>query len=100
VTNFTPTDLTPPVTRNYVADPVQVGLFLDAAGQDTYLERDPATGAETKSSTRKDGAASLRPADPARETGGRHAGIFFDRSGRAAAPIGWFGKRWTPAPLP
>jgi hypothetical protein len=79
---------------------VQVGLFLDAAGQDTYLERDPATGVETKSAVHKDGAVSVRPADPAREAGGRHAGIFLDRRGRTTAPIAWFGKRWSALPLP
>ncbi len=79
VTNFTPADLAPPPARNYLVHGVQVGLFLDAAGEDAYLERDPETGAESRSSARKDGARILRPASPAREAGGRHAGVFVDR---------------------
>lgn len=100
VTNFTPADLKPPVMRNYVAGPVQAGVFLDAGGRDVYLERDPEKGGESPSAERKDGAVILRPKDPARESGGRHAGIFFDRPGGGAPPIAWFVYPWSAAPLP
>lgn len=93
-TNFSPGDLKPVVTRNYLADPVQVGLFLDAGGKDRYLDRDPATGAETPSKELRDGAVKLRPADPRRETEGRHAGIFCDRQGKGEA-IEWLAPRWS-----
>ena len=79
ITNFAPADLDPPPARNYLVHATQVGLFLDAAGEDAYLERDPESGAESRSSVRKDGARILRPASPAREAGGRHAGVFVDR---------------------
>ena len=99
ITNVTPGDLTPPVTRNYIADPVQVGLFLDAAGRDLYLDRDPDSSAEGPSAARKDGAVILRPPFPWKETEGRHAGIFVDRTG-TPTPIEWFRGRWSPLPPP
>ena len=100
VTNFKPDELAPPVTRNYVIYPVQVGLFLDAAGKDAYLERDPQTGKESPSSLRRDGARILRPESPQRDAGGHHAGIFFDRPGSASVPIEWFKNNWSALPAP
>jgi hypothetical protein len=100
VTNFAVADLTPNVTRNYLAWPVEVGLFLDAGGKDRYLDRDPASGAETPSATRKDGARILRPGSPAREADGRFAGIFFDRRDGNPLPIDWFRNRWSAMPAP
>ena len=100
ITNFNVTDLAPNVTRNYLAWPVEVGLFLDAGGKDRYLERDPATGQETPSVARKDGARILRPASPLRDADGRYAGIFFDRAGASPGPIDWFRNRWSAMPPP
>jgi hypothetical protein len=100
ITNFKPEDLVPNVTRNYLAWPVQVGLFLDAGGKDRYLDRDAVAGTETPSASRKDGARILRPPSPARESDGRHAGIFVDRAGPAAPSIEWFRNRWSSMPAP
>ncbi len=100
ITNFKPEELLPNVARNYLAWPVQAGLFLDAGGKDRYLDRDPAAGAETPSASRKDGARILRPSSPARESDGRHAGIFVDRAGPAAPSIEWFRNRWSSMPAP
>jgi hypothetical protein len=99
-TNFKPEDLAPPVTRSYVADPVQVGLFLDAGGKDAYLEHDPGGGRDNPRPSFKDGAVRVRPASPARESQGKHAGIFFDRAGAKPAEVEWFRQRWSPLPPP
>jgi hypothetical protein len=100
VTNVTPADLAPGVARNYVADPIQVGLFLDVAGRDRYLERDAATGTEHPSPARRDGSRVLRPANPGEANGARHAGIFVDRSDAKPAAIEWFRNRWSATPPP
>jgi len=99
ITNFTPGDLNPPVTKSYIADPVQAGVFLDVSGKDVYLERDPASGIAAPSPTRRDGGVILRPARPRADSGGHHAGIFFDRNG-PAAPIEWFRSRLSATPPP
>ena len=100
ITNFKAEDLVPPVTRNYMVYPVQVGLFLDAAGRDAYLDRDPQTGAESPSPSRRDGARILRPASPLKDAAGRHAGIFLDRAGSTSLPIAWFETGWSALPPP
>lgn len=100
VTNWSAADLSPTIARNYVLDPIQVGLFLDAAGNDSYLERDPGTGVESASPSHRDGVRTIRPADPQRETNGHHAGIFVDRKDRDAATIDWFRMRWSAATAP
>ncbi len=100
LTNFKAEELKPIVTRNYLVEPIQVGLFLDAAGKDSYLDRDPGTGKVSPSATRRDGAHLLRPASPSRDAAGHHAGIFLDRPAAQAVPIDWFKPCWSPMPPP